>query len=290
MALTVPPGFQAVGIRDGRTQAINRGQDQSFVFAMLKAIPGTQGGAREKLAGESVPIYGNGRCEHFLYELILQFQNTVAALRSKDGVVDPGGETLKQMMKLAGVVGPLPPGPVPGGKSVPNSESGLPAQRHRILQTGLAWTRAKGGGRPYRPSAQELHDFFAASKTEAVPTMAEAEKSLKYLSTGCYIQGTAVRHWCGIFACAVAISAGLRSFRWTLHGGKIIGPQLVMGNKDLLPGDIAIISQFSHHFVLTGFPSAGKVATLEGNTTGQLIRESERPLSSIVAFYRTVPL
>lgn len=287
MSISVPPGFQSVGIRFGKTQATNRGQDQSFVFAMLKAIPGFQGGAREQLAGESVPMYGNGHCESFLYELILRFQTSSTALQSRDGVVDPGGATLGLMMKLAGVVGPVPAGHGGAAKPVPNSESALPAQRHRILQAGQAWTRLKSN--PYRPTAHELRQFFIASRTESTPTLAEAERSLKTLSTGCYIEGAAVRHWCGIFACAVAIAAGL-PFRWTLHGGKIIGPQLLFGHKDLLPGDIAIISQYSHHFLVTSFPAGDKVKTLEGNTNGQLIRESERPLSSIVAFYRTVPL
>lgn len=286
MAISAPTNFQSVGIRYGKSQVMNRGQDQSFVFAMLKAIPGFQGGAREQLAGESVPVYGNGHCESFLYELILQFQK-VSSLRSRDGVVDPGGDTLRLMMKLSGAVGPVPAAPGGGGKPVPNNESALPAQRHRILQAGLAWTRLKSN--PYQPTARELRDFFVNARTESTPTPAEVEKSLKTLSTGCYIEGAAVRHWCGIFACAVAVSAGL-PFRWTLHGGKIIGPQLLWGHKDLLPGDIAVISQYSHHFLITGFPTGNKVKTLEGNTTGQLIRESERVLDSIVGFYRTVPL
>ena len=75
-----------------------------------------------------------------------------------------------------------------------------------------------------------------------MPTLAEAEKSLRELSSRCYIQGKAIRHWCGIFACALAVSAGLRSFKWTLLGRKMLGPQLIMGNKDMLPGDIAIIA------------------------------------------------
>jgi hypothetical protein len=289
MALTLPPGFQAVGIRNGRDQVINRGQDQAFVFAMLKAIPESQGGAQQRLAGESVPILGDRLCSSFLADLIVQFQRKSAALTSKDGVVDAGGATLRLMMKLSGASGAVPPVPKPGGGAVPNSEPGLPAQRHKLLQAGLNWTRSKGGG-PYKPSARELMGFFATARTEALPTLAEAEKSLRTLSSGCYIQGSSVRHWCGIFACAVAVSAGLTSFRWTLHGGKIIGPQLIMGHQDMLPGDIAIISQFSHHFLITGFPNAGRVKTLEGNTTGQLIRASERQLSTIVGFYRTVPL
>jgi hypothetical protein len=39
MPLTIPPGFQSVGIRNGSKQPANRGQEQSFVFAMPKGDP-----------------------------------------------------------------------------------------------------------------------------------------------------------------------------------------------------------------------------------------------------------
>jgi hypothetical protein len=282
MTLTIPPGFQAVGIRHGRTQVTNRGKDQSFVFAMLKAIPEAQGGAAGQLAGESVPMLGDGNCSGFLADLILQFQNSSKAL-GKDGVVDPGGATLQAMMRLSGAGGAAPHPGAPSGGAVPNNESALPAPRRALLQ-------ACSGQGTRKPTAAELRGFFSAAKTEAVPTLAEAQKSLTTLSSGCYIQGSAVRHWCGIFACAVAVSAGFTAFKWTLHGGKIIGPQLIMGHKDMLPGDIGIVASFSHHFLITGFPAGGRVRTLEGNTTGQMIRHSERNLADIVAFYRTVPL
>ena len=289
MSLTLPPGFHAVGIRNGQRQVTNRGQDQSFVFAMLKAIPEAQGGARQQLAGESVPMLGNGTCSDFLADLILRFQRSTAALATKDGVVDAGGATLSMMMKLSGAVGASPAAQGGGRSALPNVESALPVQRRLLLQAGARATQSTSGG-PRKPSAEELRGFFATSRTQAMPTLVEAEKSLHELSSGCYIQGRAIRHWCGIFACALAVSAGLRSFQWTLQGGKILGPQLVMGNKDMLPGDIAIIAAYSHHFMLTGFPAAGRVRTLEGNTTGQLIRHSERDVASIVGFYRTVPL
>ena len=76
---------------------------------MLKAIPEAQGGARQQLAGESVPMLGNGTCSDFLAELILRFQRSSAALASKDSVVDAGGATLRLMMKLSGALGASPP-------------------------------------------------------------------------------------------------------------------------------------------------------------------------------------
>ena len=289
MSLTLPPGFKAVGIRNGKGQATNRGRDQSFVFAMLKAIPDAQGGARQQLAGESVPMLGDGTCSDFHAELILRFQRSSAALASKDGVVDAGGATLRLMMKLSGALG-APPAAAPGGHSIlPNNESALPLQRRLLVQAATQATKSSGGA-PRQPSAEELRGFFVTSGVKPPLTLAEAEKSLRNLPSGCYIQGKAIRHWCGIFACALAVSAGLRSFKWTLLGGKMLGAPLIMGNKDMLPGDIAIIAAHSHHFMLTGFPTAGRVHTLEGNTTGQLIRHSERDVASIVGFYRTVPL
>jgi hypothetical protein len=287
MSLALPAEFKAVGIRHGRTQVSNRGQDQGFVFAMLKAIPEARGGASQTLAGESVPILGDGHCSEFLAGLIKRFQTHHASLPSKDGVVDAGGSTLRLMMQLSGAKGAVPaaaPG-APGGRVLPTDASALPTARRVLLEAALK-VSALG---PRKPTAHELSQFFRLARTEAVPTLGEAQRSLDTLSSGCYIQGNAIRHWCGIYACALARNAGL-AFRWTLHGGKIVGPPLVMGNKDMLPGDIAIIAQHSHHFLLTGFASGGKVKTLEGNTTGQLIRPSERDVSQIVGFYRTVPL
>jgi hypothetical protein len=288
MALTLPSGFKAVGIRYGQHQVTNRGQDQSFVFAMLKAIPEAQGGARQQLAGESVPILGDGTCSEFLAGLILRFQRSAPSLGAADGVVDAAGATLRLMMQRAGASGALPPAG-PSGGSVPNTESALPPQRRALLLACANATQATGGG-PRKPSAEELRGFFATARTEAVPTLAEAQKSLAQLSSGCYIQGSTVRHWCGIFACAVAVSAGFGAFRWTLNGGRLLGPRLIMGHRDILPGDIAIIAQHNHHFLVTSFPDGGKLRTLEGNTTGQLIRRSEKKLADIVGFYRTVPL
>ena len=291
MTLTIPNGFQAVGIRYGKTQARNRGVDQSFVFAMLKAIPESRGGASQQLAGEPVPMLGDGNCSTFLADLILRFQQRSPTLASKDGAVDPGGATLRLMMGLSGAGGAVPApsgGGQPSGKA-PNTESALPPQRRALLQACANVTRASGGA-ARKPSAIELRGFFQTAKTEAVPTLAEAERSLATLSSGCYIQGNAVRHWCGIFACAVAVSAGLTAFRWTLNGGRILGPRLIMGNRDLLPGDIAIIAAYSHHFLITGFPDNGTVRTLEGNTTGEMIKPSQRRLAQITAYYRTVPL
>jgi hypothetical protein len=284
MALSLPAGFQSVGIRNRTRQATNRGQDQSFVFAMLKAIPEAQGGARQQLAGESVPMLGNGTCSDFLADLITKFQRSSPSLPSKDGVVDPGGATLQLMMRLSGATGFAPPPPKPSGGGVPNSESALPAQRHRLLQACAAV------GAPRVPSAAELRDFFVKARTESIPTLEQAQRSLVKLTSGCYIENDAVRHWCGIFACKVAVSAGLTQCRWSLMGGSLLGVQKIMGHQDLLPGDIGVIAAYSHHFLITGFPNAGKVRTLEGNTPRQWIRASERSVSEIVAYFRTVPL
>jgi len=140
----------------------------------------------------------------------------------------------------------------------------------------------------YKPTADELIGFFSDAKTEQVPTDDEAQKSLDTLGTGCYIGGQGqVRHWCGIFACAVARNAGLNSIRWTLLGGNILGVQVqkVWGNAGIQAGDIAIISSYSHHFIVTDV-SSDPYSTVEGNTPGQSIRTRTRAASEIVAYYR----
>lgn len=129
----------------------------------------------------------------------------------------------------------------------------------------------------------------------------EAAKSLDELPVGCYvgghfeygqIKGSQIKHWCGIFACAMAVEAGLSDLRWTLYGGTIKGSQVhkTWGNRGIQPGDIAVINAYSHHFIISEVSEDGTmVRTIEGNTSGQGIRIGSRHLNSIVAHYQITP-
>lgn len=289
MALTIPPGFQSVGIRNGSKQATNRGQDQSFVFAMLKAIPEAQGGAAQQLAGEGVPILGNGTCSTFLADLIKRFQRSAGG--STDGVVDPGGNTLRLLMQRSGAHGAMPAAATKPGAPLQRLShvpyEALPPMRKRILQQ-CALVLAPAGGCARRPSAEELRAFFVKAQAEHVPTVQMADRSLKTLNDGCYVIGNEARQWCGIFACAVVVTAGLPLY-WRLVGGVIRGAPEIMGWQGLMPGDIAKVPANSHHFLVTDITPDGGVVTLEGNAGRQMIKPGLRTPEAISSYYRTVP-
>lgn len=163
--------------------------------------------------------------------------------------------------------------------------------RDDIVNAGLDWSRPGS----YKPSAGELVSFFSDAGTEQVPSQDEAQKSLDSLVTGCYVGG-AVKQWCGIFACSVAANAGL-NVKWTLVSGQIIGTPVkkIWGNSGMQPGDIAVIAHYNHHFIIIDVYSSESdsntqlVSTVEGNTSGQLIRENVRNASEIVAYYQIQP-
>jgi hypothetical protein len=134
-------------------------------------------------------------------------------------------------------------------------------------------------------------------------------------STGVFF-GTQKKHWCGIFCCMLLREAGL-DVKWTLgtlkadqkkdlptqeagmltagHMYNVTGSAitLVYSGVGVKAGDVAIISAANHHFLITGVdPVAKKYTTLEGNTTGQIIKSglrSFRPAAAdqtIIAYYR----
>ncbi len=142
--------------------------------------------------------------------------------------------------------------------------------------------RAKFWASPgeWLPTASHLVDFFKGAGTERVPSLSDAERSLKYLTTGVYLDKTTIRHWCGIFACSVLREKGV-NVRWTLNGGKMVGGvKLVWGHSGLQPGDVAIIEKGQHHFlVISADYSANALVTVEGNTSGQKIRQRSRKIT-----------
>jgi hypothetical protein len=161
--------------------------------------------------------------------------------------------------------------------------------RAKILDRAVYWA-APGN---WKPDPEALAYFFWASGCEQVPTVAEATRSLNTLANGCYLGGNSssnVRHWCGIFACACFVEAGV-GCRWTLFGGQIksktgVGVTKKWGYAGIQPGDIAIVQKASHHFIITNVTDS-TVDSIDGNSTGNMIRTCySKPLSSIIAYYR----
>jgi len=105
--------------------------------------------------------------------------------------------------------------------------------RDDIVNLALTWPDQGD----YKPSADELISFFSDAQINAptaeVPTESQAQRSLAPLpqgglSTGCY-SGPAnlVKQWCGIFACSVAVNAGLNGVWWDVNSGYIKGAQVL---------------------------------------------------------------
>ncbi|MGH9903211.1 MAG: hypothetical protein ACRD68_15495 [Pyrinomonadaceae bacterium] len=138
----------------------------------------------------------------------------------------------------------------------------------------------------WKPTDEDLVYFFQNAGAEAKPSLKEAQEALKYRVTGVKVGGQ-VKHWCGVFACSVLREAGLNVARWTLLGGKIKNVSLVWGNSGMRAGDVAMITEGNHHFILTDVDySAKSMRTVEGNTSGQYIRARTRKTTEPYAYYR----
>ena len=109
-----------VGLRGRITNVANSQVDQEKVISLLASIPIKDGGKQGVWA---VPPSAGppGRCPQFLADAIWEFQSWWKALgvfRNIDGVIDPGGNTLRQLNKLStqNRTSPAPgPGPQPPG-------------------------------------------------------------------------------------------------------------------------------------------------------------------------------
>jgi Putative peptidoglycan binding domain len=88
----------AVGIRNG-VQCANWVVDQNWVMSLLNQIPTANGGTLTPTGVTRFKTPRNGFCDPALSEAIRRFQAT-NSLRA-DGVVDPGGPTLRRMRELA---------------------------------------------------------------------------------------------------------------------------------------------------------------------------------------------
>lgn len=155
--------------------------------------------------------------------------------------------------------------------------------RSEIIKLGQQW--ASPG--EWKPTEEDLVNFFKGAGAEAWPSIQEAREALKYRVTGVKVNGQ-VKHWCGVFACYILRQAGLNTVRWTLYGGKMKNIQLVWGSSGMQRGDVAIIKSADHHFIVTDVNySTKKMDTVEGNTSGQYIRAiTTRQPTEPYAYYR----
>lgn len=161
------------------------------------------------------------------------------------------------------------------------------ALRDRVCE--LAWFWASPG--MWRPEPGYLVDFFkgAGLKPELgeVPTMKAAEYAIKNLAYGVKVGGQ-TKHWCGIFAVYVWREAGLTAPRWNLSNGQILNAKKIWGHKGIQRGDIAVVKEHSHHFIIMDVDEeSGTVDSVDGNAGNQYIKFiTGKNVAPIVAYYR----
>lgn len=102
-----------VGLRWRATNVTNSRSDQETIIRLLASIPQTQGGQGSAWAIEPLPG-PSGQCPKILADAIWEFQDfwkKAGVFKYPDGVVDPGGNTLRQLNLLAAGRG--------GGRAIP---------------------------------------------------------------------------------------------------------------------------------------------------------------------------
>lgn len=105
-----------VGLRDGVTPVASLQRDQTKIIALLWSIDIGNGGQRGTPATPPAPG-GDRQCDPLLAAAIMAFQMfwvLRGEFRRADGVVDPGGNTLRKLDALAGKPAPPAPTPKPG--------------------------------------------------------------------------------------------------------------------------------------------------------------------------------
>ena len=156
-----------------------------------------------------------------------------------------------------------------------------------VVATIQSYARYWADPDPYKVSGDDLVYIFSQAGCKQLPSEADAAKSVKTLSEGCYI-GKQKKHWCGIFATMVLRYAGV-NVSWSLVNGRMNvdkSPYKYLsaaGNLGKLsPGDVAVIKKANHHFLVmdTVEDEGGSplLLTIEGNTPGQKIKSGTRPL------------
>jgi hypothetical protein len=109
-----------VGLRQRISNVTNTSTDKETIIGLLASIPSTQGGKAEEW-GVPPPPGPSGQCSKILADAIWTFQDhwkRAGIFRNIDGVVDPGGNTLRQLNALAvrhggGRAMPVDPRPSP---------------------------------------------------------------------------------------------------------------------------------------------------------------------------------
>lgn len=120
-----------VGLRWRTQRVASRAQDQDKIIGLLASISSSQGGKKEAWPARPLSC-ADGDCPQFLADAIWEFQShwkRQGLFHNIDGVVDPGGNTLKQLNRLAGGgsgPGPIPPGPDPVPPEPPKPKKDYP--------------------------------------------------------------------------------------------------------------------------------------------------------------------
>lgn len=157
--------------------------------------------------------------------------------------------------------------------------------RRNIILAAKWWTKPNG----YKVTPSELQMIFREAGCEQVPTDEEANKAILNLVNGVKVSGS-VKHWCGIFGAYIFATSGV-GVTWSLVKGAPTGPgvHFIPGARMAEPGDMGVIKAGNHHFIITDIDrTAGVVRSVDGNTTGQKIRQMERPLSLLVGAWKVV--
>ena len=115
-------------------------------------------------------------------------------------------------------------------------------------------------------------------------------------------------HWCGIFATWVLRQAGIRAIwgidpennwqygikNWpkrpdTFIEGSILADRTVETREDVRPGDVCVIPENSHHFIVERVDN-GFIYAIAGNSAYQQIMREMYPIHKVRATYRTCPI
>jgi hypothetical protein len=142
---------------------------------------------------------------------------------------------------------------------------------------------------PYKVEGQDLQDIFRDAGCKLIPSDHDAEYSAKHLGSNCKLGSGNPVAWCGVFATSVLRFAGLDVYwdfaKYGSKGGGMVTKALGVGYlsakthlDDLSPGDVAVIPDNTHHFIVMDTFSDDTLLCIEGNTAGQMIRSTIRPL------------
>ncbi|MDA7415216.1 peptidoglycan-binding domain-containing protein [Xenophilus arseniciresistens] len=284
----------------------NLTNDVVTIQSMLNNVPTGNGGPQPRLEPD-------GKCGPLTVGAIRKFQ--LAQFNSADGRVDVGQRTIERLQGFDQAPGAAPPAPAPppGGITPPQIVTppghlpptpqppptftlpqGLSPLRRRILEIGMGEAlpepavtdlkTVRDGNETVRAGWKRLKQYF----DEGVEGWTEQKWKDKATYDGVRIPGRRIPQpnsdgvsWCGIFATWVVRSAGVET-KWRMGAG----PSKLKLNfsRNCRPGDIAVIAQNVHHFIVAS-PLADEIMTINGNSTNQSILVKPWPLSSVRYFY-----